>query len=123
MPDALRRAVRTFVQTLVGTLITSGVLSAAQETGVVDWSALKKVGVSALAAAIVAVLTWAQNALEDTTTVPALLKAPPSPGVNPVPDEGGHLEHGLVLVTAAVLLAVIALAWALGADLPLDLHL
>ena len=88
MTDALRRALRTFFQTLVGTIITSGILSSTSETGVVDWSGLKKVGVSALAAGIVAVLTWAQNALEDHTTVPAFLKAPASEGENPVPDAG-----------------------------------
>lgn len=96
MPDALRRAVRTFVQTFIGTIITSGILSTASETGVVDWSAAKKITVSALAAAVVAVLTWTQNFLEDTTTLPALLKAPPSAGVNPVPDDEGQPrdEHG-----------------------------
>jgi len=87
MPDSLRRAIRTFVQAFLGSIITSGILSAVEETGVVDWSALKKVAVSAAAAAIIALFTWAQNALEDHTPMPALLKAPPSPGVNPVPDE------------------------------------
>lgn len=95
MPDALRRAVRTFVQTLTGTIIASGILSATAETGVVDWSALKKVGVSAFAAGVVAVLTFAQNFLEDNTTVPALLKATASSGENPVPDPGpARDEHG-----------------------------
>lgn len=32
------------------------------------------------------VVTFVQNWLEDNTPVPALLKAPPSSGVNPVPD-------------------------------------
>ena len=74
MTDALRRAIRTFCQTFIGTVIASGVLSAASENGVVDWSAFKKVGVSALAAAFVAVLSWAQNALEDHDAIPKLLR-------------------------------------------------
>lgn len=95
MPDALRRALRTFVQAFLGSIITSGILSTVQEAGVVDWSALKKVAVSAAAAAVIALITWAQNFLEDTTTVPALLKAPPSPGENPVPDSAPKRDqHG-----------------------------
>jgi hypothetical protein len=86
MSDAVRRSLRTFVQAFLGSIITSGVLSATQESGVVDWSALKKVAVSALAAAVIALLTFVQNSLEDHTTVPALLKAPASEGLNPEPD-------------------------------------
>ena len=73
MTDPVRRALRTFVQTLIGTVITSGVLSAAEESGVVDWSSFKKVGVSALAAAVVALLSFTQNALEDREAIPKLL--------------------------------------------------
>ena len=76
MSDAIRRAIRTFFQTFVGVLISSGILSAAAEAGVVDWSALKKIVISAGAAAVVAVVTYIQNALEDSGTVPALLKEP-----------------------------------------------
>lgn len=76
MSDAVRRAIRTFFQTFVGVLISSGILSAMTEAGVVDWSALKKVVISAGAAAVVAVVTYIQNALEDSGTVPALLKDP-----------------------------------------------
>ena len=74
MSDAVKRAVRTFGQTLVGTVITSGILSATAETGVVDWPAIKKVAVSAFVAAVVAVLSWAQNALEDRSAIPTLMK-------------------------------------------------
>lgn len=64
----------------------SGILSGIAEDGVVDWSGLKKLGISAAFAGLVALLTFAQNALEDTTPVPAIWKAPPSAGENPVPD-------------------------------------
>lgn len=76
MSDAIRRAIRTFFQTFLGVIITSGIFSAAAENGVVDWSGLKKVGLSAAAAAVVALLTYIQNALEDSGTIPALLKDP-----------------------------------------------
>jgi hypothetical protein len=110
MPDALRRALRTFVQAFLGSIITSGILSTTETVGVVDWSALKKVAVSAVAAAVIALITWAQNYLEDTTTVPALLKAPPSGGVNPVPDEAGHTDV-TVLLLAVMCAAVVAVAY------------
>lgn len=93
MSDAIRRAVRTFFQSFIGVLISSGILSAIGEAGVVDWSALKKVGVSALGAGIVAVLTFVQNWLEDDGAVPALLKAPASEGARPVPPGGDPFDE------------------------------
>lgn len=90
MSDPLRRAIRTFVQAFIGAFIASGVLSAMQTTGIVDWAVLKKVAVSAATAGVIALLSWAQNLLEDNTRMPALLKAPASEGQNPVPDDGGN---------------------------------
>lgn len=84
MSDALRRAVRTFVQAFLGSLLTSGILSSFETAGVVDWAALKKVAISAAAGAIIALLTFVQNALEDNGTIPAVLKATASSGANPV---------------------------------------
>lgn len=86
MSDAVRRALRTFVQAWLGSLLTSGVLSATATDGIVDLSALEKAGVSALAAGFIALLSWLQNALEDNTRMPALLKAPASEGENPIPE-------------------------------------
>jgi hypothetical protein len=86
MSDALRRALRTFIQAFVGNIVANGVLSAASAAGVVDWSLLTKMLISAAAAGMIALLTFTQNALEDHTALPALLKAPASEGVNPVPD-------------------------------------
>lgn len=74
MTDAVRRALRTAVQAFLGSIITSGILSTAETDGVVDFSALKKVAVSAAAAAVIAIITWTQNWLEDSKNVPALLK-------------------------------------------------
>lgn len=76
MPDALNRTIRTFFQAFLGVFIASNLLSAATETGVVDWSAVKKVALSALAAGVIAVVTYIQNTLEDAKAIPALLKDP-----------------------------------------------
>lgn len=74
MSDAIQRAVRTFFQAFIGVLIASGILSAVEETGVVDWSNLKKVGLSALVAGVVAIVSYIQNALEDVEVIPTFLK-------------------------------------------------
>lgn len=73
MSDALRRAGRTFLQSFLAALIASGVLSVVSESGVVDWSLLKKVGISALTAGVAGVVSWLQNALEDQGSVPPVL--------------------------------------------------
>lgn len=87
MTDPVRRAIRGWLQTFLGSLITSGVLSSFEAEGVVDWAILKKALISAIVAGVVAVITLVQNLLEDTTSFPALLKAPASEGVNPIPDQ------------------------------------
>lgn len=95
MTDPIRRALRTWLQAFLGSLITSGVLSAASADGVVDWSGVKKALIAAAAGAVVALITFVQNLLEDSTTMPALLKAPASGGANPLPDPGpARDEHG-----------------------------
>jgi len=76
--DALRRAARTFIQSFLGSLLTTGVLSGAATSGIVDWSGLEKTGVAAMAAGIVALISFAQNALEDHDVLPPLLKQPSS---------------------------------------------
>lgn len=115
MPDPIRRALRTFVQAFLGSLLTSGVLSAAATDGVVDWSALKKAGIAAAAAAVIALFTLAQNLLEDTTRFPAVLKAVASSGENPVPapgrarDENGRFVAQRGQVDPVTLLVVVIL--------------
>lgn len=74
MNDALRRSLRTFVQVFIGVIISSGILSTASESGVVDWSAVKKVFVAALSAGVTSILTFVMNWLEDNTSVPAIGK-------------------------------------------------
>jgi len=74
MSDAVKRGVRTFFQAFIGTLIASGVLTGVTDSGTVDLSAFETAGVSAAAAGVVAVLSWIQNALEDNTGFPTVLK-------------------------------------------------
>lgn len=74
MTNALRRALRTFVQSFLGSVLTSGILSSVETEGVVDWSSLEKVGVSALAAGLIALLSWVHNALEDNDVVPKVMR-------------------------------------------------
>lgn len=66
MNDTFVRTIRTFFQTFLGTLITSGALSVA---GPLNLNALETAGESALAAAVVASLTFLHNWLEDTGKV------------------------------------------------------
>lgn len=74
MSDAVKRGLRTFFQGFLGSVITSGVLSAIGTDGVVDFAVLQKVGVSAMAGGIIGLVSFIQNALEDSGSVPAPLK-------------------------------------------------
>lgn len=77
MNDAIRRAIRTFIQGFLGNLVGSSILSGVATRGVVDWSGATKVGISALAGGVIALISFVQNALEDSGTIPAVLKQPP----------------------------------------------
>jgi hypothetical protein len=85
MPDAARRAIRTFVQAFTGIILGQAVvLMTDLDDGEIDWQLWKRVVISALAAGIVALLSWLQNWSEDRGVIPALLKATASSGANPV---------------------------------------
>ena len=97
MKDSLRRAIRTFLQAFVGTLVimlvpflTDLIKSAGESDGrlvAIDVNFLGNVAIAATVAGVIALISWAQNALEDNVAaVPAILKAPASEGANPVPD-------------------------------------
>jgi hypothetical protein len=99
MPDALRRAIRTFAQAFVGVLLLQAAaiaVSVNQGTWVPDVDWLKRVVLSAAAAGVIAVLSWLQNYLEDSgvagKTIPAVLKAPASSGENPAPSDAGTIR-------------------------------
>ncbi len=70
----VRSGVRVFFYTLIGSLLSSGVLTAfneAAQTGVVDWSILVKGAIAALTAGIVGLLAYVYNLLEDKGVVPS----------------------------------------------------
>ena len=77
MNDALRRALRTFLQAFVGTLAVMLVpflldlMKAAGESDgelvAIDVNFLGNVAIAATVAGIIALISWAQNALEQTT--------------------------------------------------------
>lgn len=84
MTDALRRGVRS---ALWMTLAMAGAVPAL--AAAFDLPAARVAQITAIFAAITAVLTAIINAAEDRGLVPALLKAPASSGENPVPDNAG----------------------------------
>lgn len=101
MSDAIRRALRTFLWGLVA--LAGGVPAIA---AAFDLEAATVAKVTAVFTVAVAVVTAIVNAAEDKGYLPALLKAPPSPGVNPVPYDAGQTVVGIVV---AIIVAVLVL--------------
>ena len=99
MTDSVRRAIRTFVQSFVGTFILIGVpllqsvydALAGGDDVAFDVNVWKRVLIACAISAVIALVSWVQNALEDNTLMPAVLKSPPSRGQNPVPEDGGSV--------------------------------
>jgi TRAP-type C4-dicarboxylate transport system permease small subunit len=97
MPDSLRRAIRTFIQAFIGAFVLfglpvlQGIMDAAKggENPVLDLSVWMRVLVICVISGVIALVSWVQNWFEDNTKTPALLKAPPSAGQNPAPNDGG----------------------------------
>jgi len=86
LPDSVRRAIRTFIQSFLGTLLTGWIGLNVAAGDLPPVSVAKRLLIAATVAGVIALLTYVQNALEDHTGLPALLKAPASSGVNPEPD-------------------------------------
>lgn len=80
MNDAARRGLRTLLQ--VG--LVQALIQFLQVFGITHWTPEQVAAATTLATPLFA---FVQNALEDTTPMPAILKAPASSGQNPVPDE------------------------------------
>lgn len=80
MSDSTRRAIRTFFDLAPGFLVTLGIV-----VGLLDLSVETTAKVSGVLAGATLILAKLRNAAEDAGLVPAVLKAPPSPGENPVP--------------------------------------
>lgn len=72
MKDAAIRAARTFVQSLIGAFLATSFLQSVATDATIDGDALTRAGISALAAATIALLSFIQNALEDATGHTAL---------------------------------------------------
>jgi hypothetical protein len=80
MNDSTRRAIRTVLDVVPAIL---AVLVVAVPLLDLDAETVAKVG--ALVGAVTVALAKVRNALEDSGAIPALLKAPPSPGADPMP--------------------------------------
>jgi len=72
MKDAAIRAGRTFIQAIIGAFLATSVLQGVASDSTIDTNALTRAGISALAAGIIALLSFVQNALEDATGHTAL---------------------------------------------------
>lgn len=92
LPDWVRRGLRTFVQSFLGTLavlaipaLTDIMRSAASaEPYEIDFRFWQSVVVAACASGVIALISSLQNYLEDTKGLPAVGKAQASSGQNPV---------------------------------------
>lgn len=87
MTDALRRAIRTFVQAFCGVVIAqSGAILVNAQKGeyVLDIEWVKRIGISALVAGVIALFTFLMNWSEDKGVIPSVLKATASSGAEPV---------------------------------------
>jgi hypothetical protein len=99
LPDSVRRGIRTFVQAFAGTLLTlllaQGIPTLVNSCKVPDLSLLLTLVAAAALAGVIALLSWLQNWAEDSPTVPlpAMLKAPASPGADPTPRPDTLLER------------------------------
>lgn len=125
LPDWIRRPLRVFVFGFVGVFAVT-LTGWLQE--VAKWAnsegdpfpslgVLGKAAVAAAASAAVTTVALIVNLLEDKTKMPALLKAPPSSGENPVPDpkgDGGLSTIELCCLLIAASLVVLALVALLG---------
>ena len=65
--DPIVRAFRTFYQAAIGTFIATSVLGNVMSTSTIDADALQRAGISAVAAGLIALLSFFQNYGEDAT--------------------------------------------------------
>lgn len=80
MTDPIRRALRTFAQGFVGVLaiaavgplndLVTGVVSGAGSDVTIDLSLWRNIALAAIAGGVIALISWAQNRLEDKQIIP-----------------------------------------------------
>lgn len=82
LPDSVKRALRTFLQAFVGTLALLAVPAmtdivrqiSSSEPYEIDFRFWQGVVVAACISGVIALVSWAQNALEDKDVIPAVGK-------------------------------------------------
>lgn len=94
MSDAVRRAIRTFLDAFIGVWLLAAVpalnklvqdlVSSDGNKVNIDLNFYRNVLLAAVVAGFIALLNFVKNWLEDNTRWPALLKSVPSGGKNPV---------------------------------------
>lgn len=112
--DSTRRSLRTGIDAIL-TVLTA-LLAVVAYPGLPDLldSALGRPGatvaIGVVLGALLLFFTKVRNALEDRGKIPALLKAPASPGADPVPDPRdarGHVDLATVLLVIAIALLLL----------------
>lgn len=92
VPDAVRRGVRSFVQAFIGTLLSTWIGQNFAPGALPPLDVARRIVTAAAVAGIIALLTYIQNALEDSGAIPSFGKAPASVGANPVPPASPRIE-------------------------------
>lgn len=109
--DSTRRALRTGIDAILAVLASFAAVLVFPGLGdAIGVSSPDMVRAGVVVGALVLFFTKVRNALEDKGTIPAVLKAPPSPGANPVPDPEGYSVLELVVGCTFLLILLVVLA-------------
>ena len=117
--ESLRRTIRTFLQSFLALMVPGllGWLNALTEWSRAqgqapfpDAHSLAYLGVSAITAGVISVVTLLWNAVEDASGVGVLRNVPPRPR-----GQGGYGEVHLLVKVLVILVLVLLIVWVLGA--------
>lgn len=89
MRDSTRRAIRSGIDVVLAVLTAAGAALVFPGVGdlIDSWTSPGSVlAAGVILGALIVFFTKVRNTLEDAGTIPAFLKAPPSPGANPTPN-------------------------------------
>lgn len=81
MPDSMRRGLRTLVQVLIGQIAAGGLTAIWNDY--ISHHHIDPTIMVAMGIVLSALVSWAQNSLEDSGAIPSVLKAQASSGANP----------------------------------------